>query len=117
MYSSQLGLEGLNLDLRASVAAGVGRNLETLGVLDFQTFRYNDPELDITATLRIFPSLTDFGRVRIEFETRLKYEIFKDFYAGRGIFDNFDSRPHTQDTEDVVKNDLGIETTLSWKFK
>lgn len=138
----------LQLDLRASLAVGIGRNLiqnnrmilmlagglsannekyteadssinnlEALGVLDFQTFRYNDPEMDITAALRVYPSLTDFGRVRIEFETRLKYEVFKDFYVGLGIFDNFDSRPPTQDTQDVVKNDLGIETTLNWKFK
>jgi hypothetical protein len=138
----------LNLDLRASLTAGVGRNLiqnnrmtlllagglsannekysntdssvnnlEALGVLDFETFRYNDPEMDITATLRIFPSLTDLGRVRIEFETRVQYEIFRDIYWGLGIFDNFDSRPPGQEAEDVVKNDLGIETTINWKFK
>ncbi|MFA9453590.1 MAG: DUF481 domain-containing protein [Candidatus Aminicenantaceae bacterium] len=138
----------LNLDRRASLAAGMGRNLiqnnrmilmlagglsvnnekysnedssvnnlEALGVLDFQTFRYNDPEMDISATLRIFPSLTDFGRVRIQFETRVQYEIFKDIFWGLGFFDNFDSRPPGQAAENVVKNDLGIETTINWKFK
>jgi hypothetical protein len=135
----------LNLDLRASLAAGFGRNLiqnnrmvlllggglsgnsekyadsdsstynlEALGVLDFQAFRYNDPELDITATLRILPSLTDFGRVRIEFESRLQYEIFTDIYWGLGIFENYDSRPPG---ERAIKYDFGINTTINWKFK
>jgi hypothetical protein len=78
-------------------------------------FRYNDPELDLTASLKIYPSISDFGRVRIEFDTRIRYEIFKDFYWGLGVFDNFDNGPPIE--TDSVKNDLGIDATIRWKFK
>jgi hypothetical protein len=63
--------------------------------------------------------LTDFGRVRIEFETRIKYEVLKDFYLGLGLFDKFDSRPPVgNDTVNgAIKNDFGIETTINWRFK
>ncbi len=92
-------------------------NLEALAALHVETFRYNDPEMDISGSLRIFPSITDLGRIRIEFEARVDYEIFNDFYTGLQFFDNFDSRPPGQEAEDTVKNDLGIEATISWKFK
>ena len=135
----------LNLDHRASLAAGVGRNLiqnnlmillwagglsgnnekyadsdsstynlEALGILDFQLFRYSDPELYLTAILRIFPGLTDFGRVRIEAETRLRYEIFSDIFWGLGFFENFDSRSPVDGT---VTYDFAIEATINWKFR
>jgi len=65
--------------------------------------------------LKIYPSISDFGRVRIEFDTRIQYEIFMDIYWGLGFFDNFDSRPPTQGDSD--KNHLDIEAMIGWKFK
>lgn len=36
---------------------------EALAIVDFQTFRFDDPETDIGATLVVTPSLTDAGAV------------------------------------------------------
>ena len=135
----------LNLDLRAYLGLGAGRffvknnfiefggifaltvtrekyagsedrqqNLEALFLLGFEAFRYHDPDLDLMVDFRIFPSLTDWGRVRIEFTTSVDYEIFKDFYLTLSLFDHYDSRPPP--TEDVTKNDYGVDFSLTWKF-
>jgi len=86
---------------------------EAIGGIDFQTFRFDDPELDFTASFKIYPSLTDIGRVRIQFDSRVKYELFHDFYFTIGLYDYFDSRPPV----DASKNDFGTEVTISWQFK
>jgi hypothetical protein len=71
------------------------------------------PEIDITAKFLIFPSLTDWGRVRTNLETKLKIEIFKDFFWSFSFFDITDSRPQT---EEASKHDYGVTTSLGWKF-
>jgi putative salt-induced outer membrane protein YdiY len=86
---------------------------EAIGGIDFQTFRFDDPELDFTASLKIYPSLTDLGRVRIQFDSRIKYEVLRDFYFVIGVYDYFDSRPPVE----ASKNDFGTEVTISWQFK
>ena len=65
----------------------------------------------------MIPILNDLGRWRIDFNVRLSYELISDFTIGFRFFDNFDSRPPEQASGIVVKNDLGIETTINWKFK
>lgn len=86
---------------------------EAIGGIDFQTFRFDDPELDFMASFKIYPSLTDLGRVRIQFDSRIKYEVLKDFYVVVGVYDYFDSRPPVE----ANKNDFGTEVTISWQFK
>ncbi len=135
----------LNLDLRASLGAGVGKffiknnflefggvvlisvnsekyaeseeqqqNLEAGFLLNFRAFRYHDPDLDLQVDLRILPRLTDWGRIRIEFRTSADYEILKNLYVTLHLFDNFDSRPPPYG--DVIKNDYGMDLSLTWKF-
>ncbi len=89
-------------------------NAEALGRLSFQAFRFDNPKLDTILDLNVFPSLTDFGRLRIEFNGRIRYELFKDFFITLSVFDHFDSRPGI---EDVSKNDYGVDVTLSYSFK
>ncbi len=89
-------------------------NSEALFSLAFQTFRYHNPDLNLTASVQIYPSITDFGRIRIEFKSSVYYEIFKDFYLTLSLFDHFDSRPPTD--VDAAKNDYGVDLSISWKF-
>ena len=42
----------------------------------------------------------------------LNIKIAKDFYWGFHLYENFDSKPPVQ----ADKNDLGISTSLGWKF-
>ncbi len=88
-------------------------NVEALWGVDYALFVFDDPETDISTRLLVFPSLTRPGRVRIDLETRIKYELFKDFFWSVSLFDNYDSDPPAAD---VGKNDFGITTSVGWSF-
>jgi putative salt-induced outer membrane protein YdiY len=135
----------LNLDLRTSFGAGLGRYLKQtntviLGVgvglqvsrenytdgteenndtvegvlaVNWDWFRYDTPELDLSTSLRIFPNLSDTGRVRGELDIRLKWEIIEDLFWQLSFYDSFDSDPAVDDTP---SNDYGITTSLGWQF-
>jgi hypothetical protein len=85
-------------------------NLEALIGLDFYTFRFKTT--DITSRLVVYPSLTVPGRVRLELDSNLKIELFKDFYWSLSLYENFDSKPPVN----ASRNDLGISSSFGWKF-
>ena len=79
----------------------------------FSAFRHSFPRLDFSAELQIFPSLTDSGRLRTDFQLRLSYEILKDFTVGLSGFYTRDSRPPDPATP---QDDYSLSTTLGWTF-
>lgn len=81
--------------------------------LRHELFTWGQKETDITTTVIAFPSLSDLGRLRVEFNTRIRWEIFKDFFWSASAFDSFDSQPPA---EDVERNDFGISSSFGWKF-
>lgn len=85
-------------------------NLEGLFTIQFRQYRFDDPELDLTSNLSLFPSLAPFGRLRLNFETKLKWEIFKDFFWKLTFYDNFNSEP----PEGASKNDWSIILSFGW---
>jgi len=132
----------LQLDLRTSLAGGGGNsfiisnsthlygalgvqgtrelskggnqyNLEGLVVVDYSVFIYDDPEVSFTLSSKLIPSLSDWGRLRFDIDSNLKWEIFNDFYLKWTFFYNFDSRPLT---EGAAKNDWAV-TLLGVEYK
>jgi hypothetical protein len=61
----------------------------------------------------LYPSLSHWGRVRLEFNGQFNREIVKDFTVGFTIYDSFDSDPPT---EGARKNDVGLSLTIGWTF-
>ena len=87
-------------------------NVEGLTALNLDFFRFEGNKQDISANVYFWPSLTDFGRVRLDFDATLRYKIFKDFTWGFSFWNNFDSQPAT----DAGKNDFGLSSTIGYKF-
>jgi len=85
-------------------------NADALAGIDFSTFRFKTT--DITSRLSLFPSVTTPGRMRVQTTSTLKIKIVKDLYWGFHVYENFDSKPPVR----ANKNDLGISTSLGWKF-
>jgi len=98
----------------AAATTSTGTNPETtselLGSLDFSNFKFD--AYSITSTLRIYPSLSTWGRVRFGSETNVSWEFIKDLYWNLRVYENFDSKPPIN----APKNDFGITTGLGWKF-
>jgi putative salt-induced outer membrane protein YdiY len=85
-------------------------NVESLLGIQFATFRFKT--LDVSSKTFVFPSLTDPGRLRLGTTSDIKIELIKDFYWDFRVYENFDSRPPVN----APRNDLGITTSLGWKF-
>jgi putative salt-induced outer membrane protein YdiY len=83
---------------------------ELLGTLDLSNFKFD--AYSITSSLRIYPSLSTWGRVRVGSETTINWEFIKDLYWNLRVYENFDSKPPIN----APKNDFGITTGLGWKF-
>ncbi len=94
-------------------AANPQNNLEGIFNIKYSKFRYTSPKINWTTTFNAYPNLTTKGRYRIEFETKLKWEIIKDLFWKLTFFDNYDNMPKSSSTE---KNDYGITISFGWTF-
>ena len=80
----------------------------------FEAFRFVHPELDFSISLYAFPSMVEKGRVRINLDTRLRYEILRDFYFTVSLFNKFDGFLKAGGESN---NDFGFDTKITWSFR
>ena len=135
--------QDLGLDLRTSVGGGGGRyviqtNRSSLAVLvgaifnreqpvegdnlssaeailgvGYSTFMYDFPKLSFDTNLTVIPSLTESGRLRLQFNASARREIISDFYVSISVFDTYDSQPPTAGAS---KNDWGPVLAIGYNF-
>ena len=79
----------------------------------FRAFRYDQPKLDVSLSSQAYPSFTVQGRVRLQSDLRVSYEILKDFMVTGTLFDAYDSKPPV---EDIPKNDFGTTLAITWTY-
>ena len=65
------------------------------------------------AASRSYPNLTTWGRQRLQVDSNIKREVWKDFYFALDVFDTFDSAPPNPD---AARNDVGVVTSISWSY-
>lgn len=132
----------LAIDSRAGLALGVGRrvidsgktrlrialglqgtveedslgesteSLEGLAVIEFDTWRFRAPELNLTSTLRLYPGITESGRYRADGNITLSWEIIDDLNLNLSAFGNLDSNSN----QDGDSYDYGVTTGLEWEL-
>lgn len=88
-------------------------NFEALCLVEFKKFRYVFPKINIDAQFSVYPSLSNWGRIRMNLQVNTSFEIFKDFSIGFTFYDNFDNRPST---EAASKNDYGATINIGYTF-
>jgi len=88
-------------------------NLEALFTTQIKWFRYRHPKIDVTNNINFYPSLTSFGRVRLEYSLSSKFEIIKDLYFNVQLYDYYDNEPSGGG---IAKNDWGVITSLGFTF-
>ena len=112
---SSLALEGGLMVSRENVSGSTDDvdTLEAFGVLTWDWFRFDTPELDFSTSIQVIPNLTETGRVRSEWDISFKWEMIEDLFWELSIYDSFDSDPVVLGAE---KNDYGISTSLGWDF-
>jgi uncharacterized protein DUF481 len=104
---------GLTVNDERGVDSEPTQNIE--GLLTFRTsyFTYDRPKTNIDTSFQYYPSLSDFGRQRIQFNWAFKREVWKDVFFSVNGFDSFDSRPPDPAAE---KNDVGIVLSFGWSW-
>ncbi len=111
---SRLSIFGGIVGTREHYSSLIGQpestNADALAGVDFTTFRFKST--DIRTRFNLFPSLTTTGRMRLQGTSDLHIKIVKDLYWGFHVYENFDSKPPVR----ADKNDLGVSTSLGWKF-
>jgi len=142
-FGSFDGNDELGIDLRTTLGAAYGRflrqdqkndwaayaglavtrenfseqptNESVEGVLGTQYwfFRYNAPEASLDATVNLFPSLTESGRVRSEAQLNARYEIVSDLFFQLSFYGSYDSEPGAGAES---KSDYGVTTSLGYSF-
>jgi hypothetical protein len=112
--SSRLSVFGGVVGTREHYSTLIGKpkttNADALAGVDLNIFRFKTT--DISSRFSLFPSLTTPGRMRLQTTSDLRIKIVKDLYWGFHLYENFDSKPPVR----ADKNDLGVSTSLGWKF-
>lgn len=112
-----------NNQLYYGVSLGFSYNIEkfvdeTLNKTSTEAFIFNSlnifdmKDFDLTSNLNIFPSLSEKGRLRTDFNVTSKYNIFSDFYVKVGFTINYDNRPAVVGNE----TDYNFTSGIGWKF-
>jgi hypothetical protein len=104
---------GLAVNREDYSTQGSQSGTEVMVVLDYSTFTYDYPSTEVSVSLLVFPSLTESGRVRVEFDSSLRRELVKDFYFNLSLFDSFDNKNPVEGAEE---NDWGIVASFGWSF-
>ncbi len=71
------------------------------------------PETNVDVAFQYYPSLSNWGRQRIQLDASAKREVWKDVFLSVNAFDTFDSRPPNESAE---RNDVGVVLSFGWSY-
>ncbi len=103
---------GLDLNIE-DTTSGQDTSGELFGALQYSLFKYQGNQTNLTLGLVVFPSLTESGRVRWQFNTRWRQELFNNFVWDWTIYGSGDNEPPPGA---LASTDYGIVTSLGWTF-
>jgi hypothetical protein len=104
---------GLDINRELPSDGDAETNLEAVGMLNYEHFKYSSPKRQFTFDLRVFPSLTDFGRWRANLNSDFSLEIVSDLFWKMGVYFDYDSSPISSD---AASTDYGVVSGVSYKF-
>ena len=104
---------GIAANDERNVDADPTQNLEALFTLRQSYYRYDRPKTNVDISFQYYPSLTNWGRQRIQLDASARREVLKDFFLAINMFDTFDSRPPSPD---AAKNDVGVSFSIGWSY-
>jgi hypothetical protein len=104
---------GLSVNHEQGVDTEPTSNLESIFAFRGSYFTYDRPTTNADLTLQYYPSLSNWGRQRIQLDTAFKREVWKDLFFAVNIFDSYDSRPPNPESH---SNDVGVVFSFGWSY-
>lgn len=109
----------LRLELNAGLAGnwenrqdGTSTSAEGLVSSSLEIFKHTLPVTRLSASVNVFPGITETGRLRVKTNITLRNEIFRSVFWDLSFFSNFDNRP----PEGASEEDYGIVTSIGASF-
>jgi hypothetical protein len=87
-------------------------SIEGLLAVDYRTWSFSSPELELVTGVRLYPGLTESGRIRGDGDISLSWEVTGDIDLTLSAFGSYDNETN-QDGDDY---DYGITTGISWEL-
>ena len=88
-------------------------NFEAVGTIRYQYYKHSIPERTLNVYFQVYPSITQFGRVRADFTFDAKWEVIRDFFVGMEIYSSYDGEPAALEGAEI---DYGFRTMVGLKF-
>jgi hypothetical protein len=88
-------------------------NLEGLLGLKMEYYKYSHPKTNFDLDINYFPSLSDWGRQRLQVNSDVKRELLRDFFIQLSAYDTFDSAPPGASAS---SNDVGVALSIGWTY-
>ena len=76
-------------------------------------YTHTTPKTSIETSFAALPILNQWGRWRLEANSSVSREIFKDFSVAFTFYESFDNRPPS---EDASRNDAGVSLSIAFTF-
>lgn len=74
--------------------------------------KYDIGDLSVNSSAAIYPSFSQSGRYRVDFNFDMKYDLPLDFYIRLGLTYNYDSQP----VENAADSDYVFTTSFGWEW-
>ena len=88
-------------------------NFEAVGTVRYQYYKRSIPKRTLDIYFQVFPSITQWGRVRADFTADARWEIVRDFYIGMEVYTSYDGEPAAFEDAEI---DYGVRTSVGLKF-
>lgn len=106
-----LGGTGLQVTSEKPTGADRDENIELFINTQFAMWRFTTPELDLNLGFNLYPSITEWGRVRSDTDLRLRWELLEDLF-----FDITAWATSDNEAESDNKVDYGVTTGIGWEW-
>jgi hypothetical protein len=111
---AQLGVgAGLVANNEQGIDTEATQNLEGLLSLTTSYYTYDRPKTNVDASVQYYPSLSNWGRQRLQVDASIKREIMRDFFVSTNVFETLDTAPPNPE---FAQNDFGIVLSVGWSY-
>ena len=111
---AQLSLGGgLAVNNEQAVDADPTKNFEGTVMFRSSYYTYDGEKTKFSMGFDYFPSLSNWGRQRLQFDAGLSQDLWGDLSFSIDVFDTFDSAPPDPN---ALRNDVGVVTSVGWTY-
>ena len=89
------------------------QNIEALGTFRTSFYTYDRPKTELNISFDYYPSLSNFGRQRIQLDADVRRELFKDLFVSFNLYNSYDNRPPNPEAN---TNDIGFVLSIGWSY-